>query len=158
MTNAAVEDLLKLRAIIAQRDAEIARLKDERDDLLNGHNKYSSDPTKGCVPMTDYLRVKNERDDAVITKEQMSRNFNFLLQITDAIAELVAPDRLGSWQQRAEWALSETTNTIAELKDERNELDICLTETMRERDALVARVRELEDDLAQARNAASVAH
>jgi hypothetical protein len=34
----------------------------KRDDLLDGHNKYSSDPTKGCVPMTDYLRVKKERD------------------------------------------------------------------------------------------------
>jgi hypothetical protein len=34
----------------------------ERDDLLNGHNKYSSDPTKCCVPMTDFLRVKNECD------------------------------------------------------------------------------------------------
>jgi hypothetical protein len=89
------------------KDTTIATLTTERDDLLDGHNKYSSDPMKCCVPMTDFLRVKNERD---ALKEQLA------CAVDSHIANCA------------------------------------------ERDALVARVRELEQHIALIENGLANAH
>lgn len=88
------------------------------------------EPRMELGPTHDSWCATEHRTDGIcnchlMTINQMSINFKFLLRITDAIAAVVAPDKLGSWQQRAKWAHSETVQRMQEQQDT---IDILITE------------------------------
>ena len=76
-------------------------------------------------PKHDSWCATEHSTSGVCNCNQMPINFKFLMGITDSIAAIVAPDKLGSWQQRAKWAYSET---VQRMREQQDTIDILITE------------------------------
>lgn len=103
------------------------------------------EPMMELGPKHDSWCATEHRTDGIcnchlMTINQMSINFKFLLRITDAIAAVVAPDKLGSWQQRAKWAHSETVQRMQEQQG-------IIDRLMKENENLKAYIRDGDNTL-----------